>query len=987
MKEEGQERLTFRDLYQLIKRSWYKVAAVFLLGALIGIILALHRPIYYQASGTFKDSGKVRTGINDPFASLTSVAGMAMNECAAIPLLKSRKIIGEVVEKLGLQAAVLPPPSAWPLWSNFVGEIEQMGHNVKIELALWRQSKQPALPPLAYPLICNDINYAGEVPLKLNIILTQQGHFSVWEGEEQLGQGQLGQPFSCLVCQFCLKANPESMVLPPSDMPFTLLLQPKAAVVEAMTAALTVENDRFGKNILWLRFAHRDRSVATAFINALMESYRRYNIEDDKHIMLEQIAYLHQRQTELGQQLQAVLQAHAGRCSEDLAGTGFPDVESEMSFFVSNHQDYHRKLFSIELEKARLQKYLDEGLVYYERYATEGDPLIINKLLEEMRELKQQSDTLELALARIPVSDAKQLQEGLSKQLSELEETRNAITAIASLSSSVEKGFLATSSIPENLLNHPRYLIAMWMQRLQESQQHWLVAPPAEKGRFLIEWEQCKASFINYLNNLQRLLQVYANNMEERISRHQDLPVEMQGLDLKAAWQLYNGYIEKLNELEAQLLQGEFIAEQIQESSFEVSSLSSVLNDNVSQELFAKASRLTLELRDESNRNQKEIWRIKEELSLQKEFLIVHLRQTIVLWELNQKSMIEKIHSVQGLLRDLIQMRLTVLQQHLEEYVHSRLSNLEQEQMIIQQRQGSLRLQMSHLPLKLIEKKLIEHQISLNRMMIEEMMRLVEAKNISSHLEMIQSAPLDAALAPIHPRSCHLLFFSLGGGLLSASMMAAFLLTRQLIQGMPATAKMLQQRGAQIIYGKAAKQKLCLASCTKEQLDLLRTTLHYCCQTEAQNPLLIVEGAPPIALAMPLAELLAMRGESLLLVQLDLSSQELGLGAYLEGQSPKPNVQKTSKGYDLVSFGAASPLGQELLLNERFTQWLTHQRAEYKHIICSIALPYDDSLALSLAQSFNFNLVVIDSTATMEKMHPWLIEPMVNKSCFLLRDA
>lgn len=985
MKEfkDKDERISLADVWHICRRAAKMIAVGALVCAAFAALWALRMPLRYHAEGSFKDSGKVRTGMTDPFASLVYVTGALPSDSASMALIKSRTVISEVVRKLGLQGAIFPEQKGSPFWRSIESELATIRDNLKVEYALWRKSRQPSLQDLSYPVFFQSIEYCGEVPLHLTLLFGPNGTYSLQDGRSLSSPGALGEPFFGPGYHFTIAANKDLSIKSLEGQKYLLLLQPMAATVQALTAALSLETDRNGKNILLMRFADRDRFHATDFVNTLMETYRSYSLNDDRKVMSEQIAYLHRRQGQISDQLKEVMQAHARRCSQELAGSGFPDVETEIGFFVANHQDYHSKLFTIELERNRLQKYLDEGYVYYDRYTSEGDPTVINKLLGEMRELKQQSDTIELALSRVPVHDEQQLQQGLSQQLQELEQARLAQRSLAALLASVQKGFLATTAIPDSLLHHPRYLIAMWMKRLQDSQQRWLVAPPDEKGRCNEEWEQCKASFTSYLNNLLRLLEVYTSNIEERVVRHQDHPVETQGLDLGAAWELYNLYIKKLSELEAQLLQGEFIAVHMQEPDFEVSSLSTALNDSVSQELFSKASTLVLELRDQANRSSKEIVRLKEELSLQKEFLAVHLRQTLQLWRLNQKTLVGKIHSLQGLLRELIQMRLTVLQKHLDEYVLSRLSNLEQEQQVIQHRQSDLRDQMANLPVKLIEKKMIDHQIAIDRMMIEEVMKLVESKNISSHLEVMQSAPLDAALAPLHPRSCKLLFFTVLGALFGAFAMAGFALLRQLYRGIPATDKSLRSAGQLVIgaaAGFSAMPSNALEGLSASQIELLRSLVQALCPMGEVNnsgrPLLILQG-PLHGLAGATAALLAKRGEKVLLVSLDVKGSDVpGLGAFLEqnGRAAAPQTAIKVEGYETIAFGSASPFAQDLLLTQRFTNWLDEQQQAYDYILCASSASLHSALAQGLAPLFPCKAIVVDDI-TMDTLQPWLTTP------------
>jgi uncharacterized protein involved in exopolysaccharide biosynthesis len=968
---DDDSHIAFSDFWKFCKKSLRWIALFSAVSAVFAALYALHSPVKYVTGGSFKDSGKVRASMMDSFNSIASLASNSSAESPSIPVIKSQTVISRVVQQMGLQASILPERNSWSLFSTIKNELLTMRDNLRVQAALWKKSKRPSLPDIKHPWLFSDVHYSGEVPLHLSLEFSPEGGFTVWESGLLIGKGELREPFFGPGYLFTLSADNSSHIDYEAmhGKRFDLVLRPLADVAQEIASAISVETDKNGKSIIWIHFADRDRFLAADFINNLMESYRRYSVDDDRKIIQDQIAYLHRRQSQIASQLQSVLEDHAGRCSKELAGSGFPDVETEITFFVSNHKEYHNKLFGIELERARLGKYLDEGFVYYDRYASEGDPKIINNLLEEIRELKQQSDTIELALSRLPVQDEEQLKKNLSLQLIELEQTRQASRSIEALLESVQNGFLATLIVPDSLLHHPRYLIAMWMKRLQETQQRWLVAPPDEKEQCTEDWEHCKGAFISYLNNLKRQLEVYATNIEERVVRHQDYPTATQGLDLGAAWDIYNLYTKKLSEIEADLLQGEFIALQLQEPDFEVSSLSSAspLNDKVSQELFTKASKAALELRDQSNRSNKELARLKEDLAVQKEFLSVHLDQTLQLLRLNQKSLIEKLQTHQGLLRELIQMRLTVLQKHLREYVYSRLSNLEQEQLIIQHRQKVLREQMVNLPIKLIEKKMIDHQIEIDRTMIEQVMKLVESKNITGHLEVLQSAPLDFAIAPIHPKSCRLLFYTIAGALAGFFLGLGCNLLRVFMRGMPASERSL----------KKTKQKVAgelpLSLIEKKPSDL--TAQEKNVFLALSNILLPRDGPKPKRLlsverfcqgcALLLAAMLAKRGEKILYIFLNENSAPAGVADVA--------VQKHPYGYDAATLDFCDGF-----LTPEQLVWIKGKENDYSLVICSLFAEPNSPVALGL-ESFFPRRVVAAGNLQVEDLSPWFSSEGDNK--------
>jgi len=975
----SERKIALRDLWALCWRSRQKIAIGTLLAALLAALLALHTPVRYQAEGSFKDSGKLRQAMREAFTSLAWIGGGASQESVTASIMKARSTLEIVVKCLGMQGTILPYEKRWPLLGELTNEFKTMGDNIKIEYGLWRDKELPSLPDLSPLLRIEAIEYCGEVPQHFFIVFEGEQTYRVIDHGYHVGTGQLGAHFFGPGYQFTLVTeNKQSL----HQRQFLLLLQPLAAAAEAAAKSLTVESDRMGKNILWLRYSDRDRFRAANFVNSLMQVFRELNIQEDRTVVEEQINYLHRRQKQIAQNFQKALERHASRCAIQLQGSGFPDVEKQINFFVANQQDYYNKQFAIELERSRLQKYLKEGFVYYDRYATEGDPIVINHLLDEMRHLKKEADIIELALSKTAQGTG-DMQAGLSQQLIELHQVRQMQYGIETLLSSLQHADSPDHSaiaVPTLLLEHPRYMVEIWMKRLELLQQNYFSALGEDKAAAAHTWRLFIDSFVSYLSNLSRLLQVYVSDAEEHLIRYQDHSLEFQGFDLNAARELYSSYSKRLSEIEAKQLHGSFIYEQLQEPEFEVSSLSTALEDPVSQELFGKASHLVLELRDQSNRSQKEIVRLKEELLLHKQFLAVHLKQMLQLDRLGQKSLVQKIYSLQHLLRDLIHMRLTVLQRHLEEYVLSRLSNLQQEHEVIQQRQEALRSQMRHLPLQLIEKKIIDHQIAIEKTIIEEMAKLVESKNINGHLDVLQSGPLDPALPPLHPRSSKIIFLTTLGALFGAFITSAAVVMQQLRYGLPATARTLRLHGQHVAgFWPPIAHPTTLDKLSTAAIELLRDIANELCPlTDKEKKQLLLLENKRVEYGAFFAALLAKRGEKVLLIELNFAKEKRekhGLESPLEGHCDGfSSISKRPEGYDVAMFQTQSGLALEELLAPSSTAWLHEQQSKYDRILCAVHTSPDSSLARALAPLFPRSAIAI-SDISLEALQFWFPTP------------
>src|SRR5262249_41673901 len=140
-----------------------------------------------------------------------------------------------------------------------------------------------------------------------------------------------------------------------------------------------------------------------------------------------------------------------------------------------------------------------------------------------------------------------------------------------------------------------------------------------------------------------------------------------------------------------------------------------------------------------------------------------HVEQMLKLLKLREELFKEKLFSIQNMQLELIHQKISVLQKHLNAYISSRISNLKQEKSSIELQQQALKQEMGKLPNKWASEQLVELHLEMTQKLIEEIAKLVESKNISTNLDVTQSAPLDKSLSPIHPQSPNLLIFALLG--------------------------------------------------------------------------------------------------------------------------------------------------------------------------------------------------------------------------------
>lgn len=405
---------------------------------------------------------------------------------------------------------------------------------------------------------------------------------------------------------------------------------------------------------------------------------------------------------------------------------------------------------------------------------------------------------------------------------------------------------------------------------------------------------------------------------------------EFQGVDLDLARRLYLEYSKELDNLNSQLLQIDYVMGQMQDPDFEISSLSTLLTDPVSQKMIASASSLVLELQDSENRSNKELDRLREQIQVQKGFLSLHLKQTQHLLGLRKERIQEKIVALQQLLHHLIQKEVAVLRQHLADHLQAGINSLEHEQGIIQQHQVEQHQELAQLPKKWVTEKLIEQEMNINKMMLEELGRLVESKNTLSQLEMVQSTPLDHATALIPPEYNNALLLAGLGGVTGALLVVAAVVVQALMSGLPLSPDNVRLAGLDSAGILSSPYNRFPKPIRDHDLSVLRRLVTLLEQRGAGTVLLFTgEGED---YSRDLAQLISKKGEKVLLLPLHFdqvaAQNSGGLLHYLQGEVESPQIQ-ACEGYDLVSPGGVSRYANELLGTPRFSQLLEQLSDQY----------------------------------------------------------
>lgn len=947
--QENEEFLvSLSDFFSICKKAKRKILLGSLLVGLLTTSYSLTKPIRYQVEASFRERESSSPGMNN-----SSIMSFLMNGNQSEPgkeiisTIKSRRFLQNLIEREGLQTTIIEKGHAPSLLSR-------IRNNLVVNFQLLKRSKVPSLSDPSIPLQAIQVSYPEEIPTTYQIRFLSDTDFELYSNQQTLN-GTLNEPFTVGKTTFTLvQPSPSSL----RSHTFTISFSPLATTALDLAERIEIKPSKEDPNLLLFTYFHANRHTATHILNQILESYQGHLEEENQRVASEQIAYLEKREDEMHAKLKEMMDDYALLLSTDLTSCGFADSDTAMQFMANQQNDYKAKLLGIELDIKRHEKVQNESTPYYANSIERERNNAITYLQSKIRDLKQQSDSIKLGLQSTKHNDPSRLKEGFDHQVAKLHETQASIAEAHLLLDCL----MNDTPLPETptLLNETNTTVHSWLAQLDQAEKEWK-SSQNKKDRIALHnrWKQICSNFANYVNNLLHFLQVYEKNLQENLAHQQSPDTEFQGISLDTANQLYISYSKQLSELESQAAQQRYIISQMNDPHFEISSLSSVLTDSVSGQMIQKASQLSLDLKDESNTSSREQERIKQELKIQKGFLQTHLDQTASLSDLRTELLKDKISALQRTILGLIQQQTSILEEELTETIRTHLASLNQERELIEQQQKNLRLEMSHLPKEWMAEKLIEQQVKMNEKMVEEITKMVESKNISHNLDLIQSAPVDFALTPIHPKPPHIILYALLGAFLGGFLSLAGVLTQSIMNGLQASPHNLRLANCKVVGSLSRKLPQDTGALTDRDLGTLRRISASLLGSARNQSLLLLEGRGP-DFSTHLAELLAKQGEKVLLLSTSFhhAKSQPGLLQYLQNDQDEIQPTKDST-YDFIPSGGVSRFGNELLHSKRFKELLIQLQSKYDWVIAISNAQPTTAEAEALLSLFNHHLAVL----------------------------
>lgn len=944
-KPKDEAVITLSDLVHIFKTHRTAIAFGAIFCCLLAACFALSKPVVYNIEGTFKDKGKANSGVSH--LSMLLNGGASQTEGEAMATIKSRKFMEKLIHRRGLQAVLLKMEPRFDLFGN-------IPENLIVEHAHFWGLRKPVLPDNPPQIWLQDIAYNDELPRLYTIHFMNGDNYDLRDSGHSIGQGELGKKFIGHDFAFTILRKSDDSL---EGTSWVIELQPLQFVSDTLLAITTIESDKYDKNLLHIKLNHPNRHTGTEILNSMMLIYQEHIRQEQKRIAKEQISYLEKRQREMGEKLRGMMLDHAKNMSSDMVTSGFLNSLRAIEFFSAHQTQYQQKLYDIELTIKRLNKAQEENYAHYDGI----DPGIINHTLAEIRSLKQQSDTLDLALKSAFEGVENPFHATFTEQLETLENVRQSYAESECLLKCLKEN--EPFPVVKHLMNNSNLAVSAWHEKLLVSQNNIDNArTKEEKTQKTEELKNARQNFAAYVTNLVHLFDMQEKVIKERLALQQGPQQEFQGIDLNTSKELYINYNRMLNEVQTNIRQLDFMVEQLKNPKFEITSMSSIPNDFVTNEMISKASQIVQSMKDQNNRSTKEIERLQDQLNVQKEFLAQHMNQTVLLQKLKEQLIKEKIISLQSVTLGLLRQQISILEKHLQDYIAVRLKDLHQETDLIADHQSELRNEMKELPNKWVEERLIDQQLMINQKMVQDIATLVETKNMETNLEILQAYPQDFAVPPLHPKSQRSLLYAFFGAFAGAFLTFTFFIVRSTLHGIKASVDNLKANHLHVSGSVTERVSHFDEDLLESDLDTLRRMMAYLNASHSKGDSLLILNGAGFDISQHLVNLIGKKGLRTLYMPISFNKSEKaagkGLIQYLEGVIDQPEIYHEGN-HDCIYEGGVSRFAPELIASKRFKNLLAKLKENYDWIVVSSDVMPASGQADGLRQIFDHTVVNI----------------------------
>lgn len=953
----------FKLLYKKNKASYYRIGCICFTCALAWVVTKT--PVY-EAESTFKQTAQSQE-VSSPLKNLFSTLPFANVYSNVISTMKSRDFLKEIVSELGMQVSVKEHgflhTKLTNIQCNMLGEMRK-----KIDL---HQGFSFA-----------NVKYEGDEPLYFKLRVKEGNEFEILDRKDGvLAQSKVGSIIELDKASFVIETI--SSKASPSKI-YPIKIAPWEEVVKSIQKNFYIKEDKDEGDVLQLVYLSDNQALSANFLNCIMKRYSEHVKKEKEDLTQEHLIFFEERKKELEDGYAVFLTDHASYLEKSLEKEGFLGLKQEMEVLEKPNEDYHTKLYEVELELNRLRPNLD--------LAKKVDEKAEKQLNNE---LKDRSKSFALKKKEAYERSSLQLQEKLgaflNNKLIDKDKAQSEIMAFANsllqedielLSQYKEESYSLLQTLDKKgvFVDSPHQfspdsLLTNWIGEIKSEEKRLLTASIEEKETLVKKLEEKKGKLKEFLKVFLLAIEKKQNILLEKEIESGFSSIELEGLNPETAQQLYLEYNHELDAVKLNIKQLIYLKEQIYDPNVELSSLCNLLTDPVSQQMIQKAGQMSLELRDDFNRSSKEHERLKDSLSTQKNFLKHHITQMIEIQRMRAKLIEEKILSLQ----------------------QSSVNLLCTEKQLIQDRLAELRKKMStSLPQKWKMENQLQLKKDLYKSMIEGIAQLEESKRVDQNILPSGCKIIDRAIIPkkIQPPGLFLYPVLLSFLVMLSKYIYDF--SKRASKGSPISYDLLKHYDFHTCGQISSYSDAPLGEMKGEDLETLRRVAHFAQlqKNSSQGLSLALLGDTLSNYSHNLAKILSLRGSKVLLIDSrfeGLSSKQSsgGLLAYLKAEVETPMVH-AGAGYDFIYSGGYSRNFVDLLSNKKFENFILDRKKDYDFVVIH-SQANSSSLEATIYQSISDVCVVAagfeDSLEDLENFIEWKESKKKDCLTFILRES
>ncbi len=370
--------INFRELFDILWSGKWVILLVLALAVGIALLYAMTATPIYQANGLVQVE-KEQNGAKKALDDLQSLIGSDPTEAPAeIAILKSRMVLGNVVDSLKLYIAA--EPRYFPVFGKAIARRRDGSTPGPSVLGLGKYAwggEIIKVTALDVPATWYDRGF----------ILEADGtRYRVFDGDDNpIMTGNVGERTSVMTPDGSFSIFVQELVARPGTR-FSIARQSMQKSLESLSSRFNVTEQPHDSGVLNLQVQHPDSKFAARLVNEIEDAYLRQNVERRSAQAEQSLEFLKKQLPELKAKVD---EAQASLNSYQLK-RGTVDVKQETQLVLQR---------SIEIETQRLSL-VQERDAALQRF-TEQHP-VVSSLTEQIRGLEREAGTLKKQAETLP---------------------------------------------------------------------------------------------------------------------------------------------------------------------------------------------------------------------------------------------------------------------------------------------------------------------------------------------------------------------------------------------------------------------------------------------------------------------------------------------------------------------------------------------------------------------------------------------------------